>query len=273
MGDASFLYQAKQQGRTLFLPYFCVGYPSFEESCRLARSALSAGAHGLEVGLPFSDPIADGPTLQRVTFSALSRGTRVSDAFQMLRRLSPVASRRPLFLMTYANPVEAMGFDVFLKRALCAGAAGLIVPDYSLEELEGLSPRARRIGVPLIPFLAPTSSPSRVRRVDALRAPFVYYVSVTGVTGERKNLDPALRGNLVRLKGFLKTPLVVGFGISTPKHAAALRGVADGVIIASALIRVAEKAPRRRRQEAVARFCRAILQSLKEASPRKEKHG
>lgn len=273
MSDASFLYQAKQQGRTLFLPYFCVGYPSFEESCRLAQAALSAGAHGLEVGLPFSDPIADGPTLQRVTFSALSRGTRVRDAFQMVRRLLSAASKRPLFLMTYANLVEAVGFDVFLRRARRAGAAGLIVPDYSLEELEGLSPRARRLGVPLVPFLAPTSSPSRTRRVDALRAPFVYYVSVTGVTGERKNLDPALRGNLVRLKKLLQTPLVVGFGISTPKHAAALRGVADGVIIASALIRVMEKAPKLKRKEAVVRFCRAILRALREAPRRKERHG
>lgn len=245
------------------MPYVCVGYPSFESSFRIADAALAAGADALELGVPFSDPIADGPTLQRATHAALLRGTRVSDVFRLIRALRQAGRHQPILVMTYLNPIERMGWARFADAVREAGGDGAIVPDLPLEGMKIPSALLRRRGLALIPFLTPTSERIRERRVDALKAPFLYYVSVTGVTGARKGLDPTLLPRLRSLKQRMTTPVVVGFGISTPVQAARIGQEAAGVIIASALIDLVARTRSSQVPKVVTRFCRNVLKALR----------
>ena len=255
--------QARKNKRALFLPYVCVGYPTFQSSLKTAEGALRAGAAALELGMPFSDPIADGPTLQAATHFALSHGTRFSHVFRMIRELRSKKFDQPLLVMTYLNMVEQMGHEKFLSELKNSGGDGAIIPDLPLEEFGGLSRAMKLKDLSLIPFVAPTSSPDRVKKADSQGAPFLYYVSVTGVTGARKVLSPGLLAALVKLRKRLKTPLVVGFGISTPAQAAQVGKAADGVIIASALIQLISKAKLSAIGEKAERFCRQVVQRMK----------
>lgn len=249
--------------RARFLPYVCVGYPTFDLSLKTALAALRAGADALELGVPFSDPVADGPTLQRATHASLARGTRVADVFRLIRAIRRAGRAEPLLAMTYLNPVERRGWDAWARELRESGGDGIIVPDLPTEASR--TPRAllRRQGLALIPFLSPTSPPSRERQVDAWGAPFLYYVSVTGVTGARRGLDPRLLPRLRALKRRLRTPVVVGFGISTPAQAAAVGREAAGVIVASALVDVISKTPPSRLPAVVERFCRGMVGALR----------
>jgi tryptophan synthase alpha chain len=254
--------QARQNRRALFFPYICVGYPDVASSIRFADAALSAGASGLELGVPFSDPIADGPTLQKATHQALEGGVQFKDVFHVIRSLRAKGHEQPLLVMTYLNPVVRMGWDRFSKEMADAGANGAIVPDLPLEEFAVPRRTLLEKDLSLIPFLAPTSSPDRARQVDALGAPFLYYVSVTGVTGARRNLPADLSKNLRHLRSTIRTPVTVGFGISNPQQAAQVGRDAEGVIIASALIQVIEKTEPQGQEKAVAKFCRDVVRAL-----------
>lgn len=255
--------RAREQRRALFFPYLCVGYPDVPSSIRFADAALRSGAAGLELGVPFSDPIADGPTLQKATHQALQNGTRFVDVFLVVKALRSMGHRQSLLIMTYLNPIEQMGWETFARAAALSGADGVIVPDLPLEESAGPLAALAAEGLALIPFLAPTSSREREKQVDALGAPFLYYVSVTGVTGARRELPRDLMGHLRRLRATMKTPVTVGFGISTPDQAAKVGRGAEGVIIASALINLIERTPAFRRVKAVETFCRSVVQALK----------
>lgn len=254
--------QARRQGRALFLPYVCVGYPGYGASLRTAEAALRAGAAALELGMPFSDPIADGPTLQAATHYALDHGTRFADVFRLVRDLRRKGFGQPLLAMTYLNLVEQMGMERFARTLARAGGDGAIIPDLPLEEFA----RPRKIlgshGLSLIPFVAPTSSPQRVKKADAQGAPFLYYVSVTGVTGARNSLSPGLLAALKSLRRRLRTPVVVGFGISSPAQAGQVGRVADGVIIASALIQLLSKTTASKISTVVGRFCGKVVKAL-----------
>jgi tryptophan synthase alpha chain len=253
---------ARRNKKALFLPYFCVGYPSFNASLEASEAALKAGAAALELGAPYSDPIADGPTLQKATQLSLERGTRFMDVFRLIRRLRAKGYNQPLLVMTYLNMVEQMTWKKFAETLRTAGGDGAIVPDLPLEEFRGPRMVLRRKGLSLIPFIAPTSSPERVKKADAQGAPFLYYVSVTGVTGARKSLAPGLLKTLGNLRGKLKTPIVVGFGISNPDQAGQVGKAADGVIIASALIQMISKLKVSQVGQKVERFCRKVVQGL-----------
>jgi len=253
---------ARRQKKALFLPYVCVGYPSYSASLKTAEAALKAGASALELGVPFSDPIADGPTLQMATQWALDHGTRVEDAFKLMAALRRKGYGQPLLVMTYLNPIEQMGWDLFSRRLADAGGDGAIVPDLPLEKFDEYGFFLRNRGLSLIPFLAPTSSPPRVQKVDALGAPFLYYVSLTGVTGARKSLAPGLLAALKALRSRLRTPVVVGFGISNADQAAQVGKVADGVIIASALIQLISRTKAAAIGKAVGSFCGRVVHSL-----------
>jgi tryptophan synthase alpha chain len=261
------LYQlfqrARRENKKMFLPYICVGFPSYSASYAAAQGALEAGASVLELGMPFSDPIADGPTLQAATHYALSHGTRFADVFRLIRDLRKKNYQQPLLVMTYLNLVERMGGERFAKELAQVGGDGAIIPDLPLEEFPRLKIPLGQKGLSLIPFIAPTSSADRVKKADTQAAPFLYYVSVTGVTGARKALPPQLLGALRRLRGQLKTPLVVGFGISTPAQAAQVGRVADGVIIASALVQLISKAKVSEIGKTAERFCRQVVNALK----------
>jgi tryptophan synthase alpha chain len=263
----STLYDMFQNARVTrkaqFFPYICVGYPDLASSIRFADAALAAGASGLELGVPFSDPISDGPTLQKATHQALLGGVRFLDVFRVVKALRANGHTQPLLVMTYLNPVLQMGWEEFAKEMALTGADGAIIPDLPLEEFTQPQSILAKKGLVLIPFLAPTSSPERVKRVDALGAPFIYYVAVTGVTGARSALPPDLLKNLRHLRGVLKTPLTVGFGISNPVQAAQVGKEAEGVIIASALINLIEKTPKAQKVKAVETFCGAVVKALR----------
>lgn len=253
---------AQLQRRPLFLPYICLGYPSYQASLQAAKAALTAGASALELGVPFSDPIADGPTLQKATHQALQQGTKFTDVFRMIQDLRRAGFRQPLLVMSYLNLVEQFGWEDFVAALSETGGDGAILPDLPLEKFPMVNPLMKAKNLDLIPFIAPTSSAQRIKMADAQGAPFLYYVSVTGVTGARMSLPVGLLRALRALRGRLKTPVVVGFGISNPAQAAQVGKAADGVIIASALVQLISKAPVSRISGVVGRFCGQVVNAL-----------
>lgn len=233
--DAMFA-RAKIGKRAAFLPYFCIGYPNYEESLRAIEAVAALGVDGFEIGIPFSDPIADGPTIQATTQIALENGITVRQCLDAVRALRAKGIRQPMLMMGYANPLVAYGVDRFVRDARAAGADGLIVPDLPPEEAALFADSCAREGLALIFFLAPTSNDERIALATANATGFIYVVSLTGITGARKDLPAYLTEYIARLREKTDMPLVLGFGVSTPEHARQLRSLTDGVIVASALI-------------------------------------
>ncbi len=238
--DAMFA-KAKAEKRAAFLPYFCIGYPDYEESLRAIEAVAELGVDGFEIGMPFSDPIADGPTIQAATQIALEQGTTARKCLDAVRTLRARGLRQPMLMMSYANPLVAYGPVRFVRDARAAGADGLIVPDLPPEEAGMFAESCEREGLALVFFLAPTSNEERIAFATAKASGFIYVVSLTGITGARKDLPAYLRAYIARLRAKTDMPLVLGFGISTPEHARQLRGLTDGFIVASALIRAWER--------------------------------
>ncbi len=225
-------------------PYLTAGFPNVETSQALADAALAAGADGFEIGVPFSDPMADGATLQRANAVALEGGATLDTAFDLARYIRSKAPRTPIALMSYYNPVLARGEAQFAQDLAAAGGDGAIVPDLAVEESSSLRAALDGESLDLVSMLAPTSPDERVRRIGALARGFVYCVALVGVTGARQSLSDALGDFLGRVRAATDAPLVVGFGISRPEH---VRRVAelggDGVIVASALADLVEHSP------------------------------
>lgn len=243
------------------LAYLAVGDPDFATSIRLAEAVLEAGADALELGVPYSDPLADGPTIQGAGQRALAQGFRLDDLFRAAERLR-ARFEAPLLTMTYVNPVLQRGVARFVRELAEAGADGLLVPDLPLEEADELRAAARERGLDLIPFLAPTSTDERVRLAAERGSGFVYCVSVTGVTGARRRLPDDLPAFLARVRREVPLPVAVGFGVSGPAAAQRLRPHADAVVVGSALVMAvaAGGGPK-----AVARRLKSRVRALKEA--------
>ncbi|MBI2444799.1 tryptophan synthase subunit alpha [Candidatus Micrarchaeota archaeon] len=219
-----------------FLPYVCLGYPTLDASIDIVR-ALEPFADGFELGIPFSDPVADGPVLQKASEKALQNGFQVKQAFDAIRSIRQF-TQKPLAVMTYANPVWAMGIVRFANEAADAGADALIVPDVPLEESDVLREACHgRLEVPL--FAAPTTTPQRLERIVGAAQGFVYVVSVAGVTGARRDVPQ----EALELAGSIRAkPAVIGFGVSAPEHAKAARQAgARGVIIGSKIVQAYEE--------------------------------
>jgi tryptophan synthase alpha chain len=230
----------RRRGERALIPYVCAGDPSLETTARLVEEAAARGADLIEVGLPFSDPLADGPTIQRAAVRALERGTSL---YRLLPVLAGVSGRirAPLIVMTYLNPLYRYGLDNVTRDLASAGVAGLIVPDCPIDESGPLGEAAERAGLDLIALAAPTSGPERLRRIVRASRGFVYLVPLTGITGERTEV-PAELVRLVRdLRAVTTKPIGVGFGISTPDQVAAVVRHADGAIVGSAIVRMVER--------------------------------
>ncbi len=229
--------RAKAANRAAFLPYFPVGYPDYDTSLDAIAAMAEAGVDGFEIGVPFSDPLADGPTIQAASQVALQNGVTVRRCLEAIRQLRARGVRQPLLLMSYLNPLLAYRPEAFVQDAKAAGADGLIVPDLPPEEAALFAPACARAGLALVFFLAPTSNAQRIALAAQQATGFIYVVSVTGVTGARTELPPDLADFIARVRAQTDRPLVLGFGISTPEQARSMNGLVDGFIVGSALVK------------------------------------
>lgn len=224
-------------GRAALMPYLTMGYPQFESALELAPALVEAGADLIELGVPFSDPLADGATIQAAAQRALENGMTLAGCLEQAAALRASGIEVPLVLMGYYNPILQMGPAEFARRAADAGIDGLIVPDLPPEEAGELQAALRGTNLALVFLLPPTADEARVRDVAQRSFGFVYLVSLTGVTGARDRLPADLEAFVGRVRRVTDRPLAVGFGIGTPAQAAQVARIADGVIVGSALIR------------------------------------
>jgi tryptophan synthase alpha chain len=233
---------ARAEGRAALMPYLMGGFPDQETATAVAGAYADAGADLIELGVPFSDPLADGPTIHAADTAALAAGAKLET---VLETCAAVADRIPVALMTYSNMILAKGVEEFGGLAAEAGAAGVIVPDLPLEEQSAIADALGSHGLALIPLVAPTTPPERRARICAGAQGFVYLVSTVGVTGERAELPPELTDLISAAKEEASVPVAVGFGISTPEQGATVGKLADGVIIGTRLVREVADAPDR----------------------------
>lgn len=233
--------RCRQEKRAAFIPFIMAGDPDLETTQSLIDALIAGGADLIELGVPFSDPIADGPVNQRAAVRSLASGTTLAGVLDLVARVR-VRSEVPVVLFSYYNPILAQGVEGFARRAAASGVDGVLCLDLPPEEATpGFTGALAAEGLAPIFLLAPTSTPARVRQVDRLAQGFVYYVSRTGVTGVQGELAPQLSKEVQRLRRKLRHPLAVGFGIATPEQAAAVAAVADGVVVGSALVRLVEE--------------------------------
>lgn len=240
--------------RAALMPYLMGGYPDVDTSRAACLAAADAGADLIELGVPFSDPLADGPVIHAAGTEALAAGVTPE---QVLGVCEAVGHRLPVVLMVYANVVMGAGLEAYTARAASAGAAGLIVPDLPWNEAAELRTACDCAGLALVPLVAPTTTDERLAAIGADARGFVYTVSLAGTTGERSELAPDLPGAVQRVRGVTDLPVAVGFGISTSEQARAVAEVADGVIVGSRVVRAAG--------EGGAEGVRAVVEELAEA--------
>jgi tryptophan synthase alpha chain len=223
--------------RAALMPYLMGGFPTLDESARIGRACVQGGADILELGVPYSDPLADGPVIHAAGTRALAAGANLAGVLEVARALAPSV---PVVLMCYANMVLAPGVGAFVERLAQTGASGLIVPDLPFEEAPSVLAACDTHGVALVPLVAPTTPPERLSRIGARARGFLYTVSVVGTTGERTALSDRFAEIVGRAKRSTEAPVALGFGISTPAHALqAAQAGADGVIVGTRLVRAA----------------------------------
>jgi tryptophan synthase alpha chain len=227
---------AQQGKRAALMPYLMGGHPDVETSRACLAAAIDAGADLIELGIPFSDPLADGPVIHAAGTAALEAGVKPADVLALCKE---IGGRVPVLLMVYANLVLAHGGEDFARRAAEAGAAGLIVPDLPHEEAQTVRAACEAAGLALIPLVAPTTTDELLAQIGADASGFVYAVSLVGTTGERGDLPPGLAELVERVRAATEVPVAVGFGISTGEQARAVGDLADGVIVGSRVVRAA----------------------------------
>ena len=223
------------KNKPIFMPYFPLGYPDLETSVDVIEALAKNGADLIEVGLSFSDPLADGPVIQQATQVALEKGITVKKSLEAVKELRKRGVTIPLILMGYYNPMLAYGLEKFIRDAKEAGADGFIIPDLPLEEAEEF--QSVNGDMPLIQMLAPTSPDERMETIARNAKGFIYLVSVTGVTGERREVSNDLGDLINRVRAHTSAPVCVGFGIGTPEQAKQVGQLADGVIVGSACVK------------------------------------
>ena len=250
----------KAGNRAALMPYVTLGYPDPETSLDVIEAIAGAGADLIELGVPFSDPLADGPTIQRSTQIALDQGINVARSLGMVAQLREQGVEQPLMLMGYINPILAYGVERFVDEATAAGADGFIVPDLPPEEAGEIEAACCAKSRALVYLLAPTSGPERMHLLAERTSGFLYMVSLAGVTGARADLPPHLSAFIQQVREVTSKPLAVGFGISTPEQARAVGELADGVIVGSALVNTVAQA--QEPAQAAAAFVRSLRNAL-----------
>jgi tryptophan synthase alpha chain len=219
-----------------FIPYIMAGDPGLQRTKELIRILEDCGADIIELGVPFSDPLADGPTIQKAAQRALDEGVTLKKVIEFVAELRLI-SQIPIILMTYYNPVFKYGEERFARDAAAAGVDGMIVPDLPPDEADNLIKHSRKSGLDTIFLLAPTSTDSRIQKVSRASTGFIYYVPITGITGAKLSLDASLESHIARIREVTGKPIAVGFGISTPEEASSISRYADGVIVGSAIVK------------------------------------
>lgn len=255
---AATFVQCKAEHRTALMPFVTAGYPHMAITEQTIPALIAGGADLIEIGVPFSDPLADGTTVQRSSQKALENGTSLRDCLALVRKMRAQGVEAPLILMGYYNPILAYGIEQFVPDAATAGVDGFIVPDLPAEESGTLKHLSEQHGRDLIFMVAPTSTDQRLAANTAQASGFIYCVSLTGVTGARENLSAGLDDYLDRIRAHTDLPLAVGFGISTPAHVRQVGQHADGAIVASALINYLDTFPEEQQPAEATRFVRYL---------------
>jgi tryptophan synthase alpha chain len=236
---ASTFEKLKQQKKKALIPYVMAGDPDLSTTQALVMELEQNGANIIELGVPFSDPLADGPVIQRASDRSLRNKTSLRAVMELVRRLRQ-KTQIPLILMTYYNPVHKYGEEQFARDAVACGVDGVIVPDLPPEEAAQLLKASRKVGLDTIFLLAPTSTPRRIRKVSQVSQGFIYYVSLTGITGAGLGSFEEIKHKIQEIQRGSSRPVAVGFGISTPDQAAQVAQWADGVIVGSAIVKLVE---------------------------------
>ena len=262
MNVADRFQQLKQKSECAFIPFITAGDPDLATTAKALEVLANNGADTIELGVPYSDPLADGPTIQAAATRALQKGVQLEDVLDIVKDAVGKIDV-PIILFTYYNPIYYRGIESFLKQIKSAGVSGLVVPDLPLEEAENLLNFAQKIGIEVILLVAPTSSTERINAIAAKSQGFIYLVSVTGVTGMRSEMAEGVKDLIANLHSATDKPIGVGFGISAPEQAKQVKDWgADAVIVGSAIVkRLAENTPEAG-LEAIAKFCQALKQAI-----------
>jgi tryptophan synthase alpha chain len=232
----------KDKGKKAFIPYIMAGDPSLEKTKDIVLLFEECGADIVELGVPFSDPLADGPTIQRASERALKNGITLRKVISHIKDLRQV-TRIPIVLMTYFNPVFKYGVENFVKDSKVAGVDGVIIPDLPPDEAEDFIKLSRKAVLDTIFLLAPTSTEDRIKKVTKSSSGFIYYVSITGITGATLLLDGSMDVLISKIKKYTDKPIAVGFGVSTPEEASAVAEISDAVIVGSAIVKRLHESP------------------------------
>ena len=261
------------KGELGLVAYITAGDPSLDATEKIVLGAAAAGADAIELGVPFSDPVADGPTIQRASERALRAGTTLSGVTDLVRRIR-LATDVPLVLFSYFNPILQMGLEKFAVAAASAGADGVLATDLTLEEADEYRSVMHANGLDTIFLVAPTSTDERIEKIARASSGFLYLISRAGVTGAREALPPTLPGLVRRIRKFSTLPIAVGFGISLPTHVTVLGGIADAAVVGSALVAEIEKAASPEAAvEAVAERIRVLKRAAREGVSRRGGEG
>jgi tryptophan synthase alpha chain len=255
---SSCLQSLRDRHECALIPFITAGDPNLETTVQALIALDRAGADLIELGVPYSDPLADGPVIQAAATRALNAGVKLADVLAVVAQVSPQI-KAPIILFTYYNPILSLGIPEFLRRIVAAGVKGLVVPDLPLEESTTLLEPASLMGIEVIMLVAPTSPPDRMKAISASAQGFVYLVSVTGVTGMREGMGSNVAEILNQLRNLTDKPIAVGFGISDPVQAKQIKELgADGVIVGSAMVKklAAEGV------ESIEQFCRDLKTAI-----------
>jgi len=261
--------ELKAEGRSAFVPFVTAGDPDFETSLAILEALPGAGADVIELGMPFTDPMADGPAVQASSLRALKAGATMARTFDLIRAFRKRDDKTPIVLMGYYNPIHVRGADVFVRDAKDAGADGFIVVDLPPEEDAVLLKPAQAAGMDIIRLVTPTTHDARLAKVLQGASGYLYYVSITGVTGTKSFAEGDVKAALSRIRKATGLPVAVGFGIRTPAQAAQIAQIADAAVVGSAIVAIVAENQQADRDGIVAKvseLCRSLADSIRAAS-------